>query len=67
MTQADLDPDEAVNLAARWLLNERDPLTGRAIVPEIKTRFGITTAQACEAARIAQELRRLNSGGRTHA
>ena len=59
MTQTDLEPDEAVNLAARWLLDERGAFTGRAIVPELKTRFGLTATQACEAARIAEEVRRL--------
>ncbi|TIN38828.1 MAG: hypothetical protein E5Y10_24925 [Mesorhizobium sp.] len=57
MPQTDLEPDVAVQAAAEWLAAGRGR-TGRAIVPEMKIRFGITTPQACEAIRMAQQLRR---------
>lgn len=57
MTQVDLNPDVSVQAAAEWLAAGREQ-TGRAIVPEMKIRFGITTPQACEAIQMAQQLRR---------
>lgn len=55
--QRDLQPDEAIGLAAEWLA--RDPDHERAgIVPTLRTRFGITTLEAIEAIRKAQHLRR---------
>lgn len=57
MEQSDLEPDFAVEAAAKWLAAGRDQ-TGRAILPEMKIRFGITGLQACEAIRLAQRLRR---------
>jgi hypothetical protein len=54
--QTDLDPDEAVRLASEWLASRQD-LTGRPVIPEIKTRFGLGTAEAIEACRRAQALR----------
>lgn len=56
LPQTDLEPDFAVQAAAEWLANGRDQ-TGRAIVPEMKIRFGITALQACEAIRLANALR----------
>lgn len=38
----------AIEAAAGWLIFEPDT-RGRAIVPELKCRFGLTTAEACEA------------------
>ncbi|XIK05770.1 hypothetical protein ACG873_30230 [Mesorhizobium sp. AaZ16] len=55
--QTDLQPDEAVRMAGEWLANEPSH-EGRAIVPELKTRFGITSLQAIDAIRAAQALRR---------
>ena len=52
----DLEPDAAVCQAALWLAADPDP-AGRAIVPEIRCRFGLTTAQAIDAMRRAQQLR----------
>jgi hypothetical protein len=60
MMQTDLEPDVAIQAAADWLVKGRDP-TGMAIVPEMKVRFGLTAAQACEAIRTAQRIR--NCGG----
>jgi hypothetical protein len=56
MSQIDLEPDEAVRLAAEWLASRQD-LTGRAVIPEIKTRFGVGTAEAIEACRRATLIR----------
>lgn len=38
----------AIEAAAAWLLAEPD-IRGRAVVPELKCRFGLTTAEACQA------------------
>lgn len=54
--QSDFQPDAAVEAAARWIAS-RDQ-TGRAVIPETKTRFGISTAAAIEACRLATKLRR---------
>ena len=56
MMQADLEPDAAVCQAALWLAADPDP-AGRAIVPEVRQRFGLTTVQAIDAVRRAQQLR----------
>lgn len=52
----DADPQEAVELAARWLADHPDH-RGRALVPELRERFGITTSEAIEALRRAHVLR----------
>lgn len=57
MTQTDLEPDEAVRMAAEWLASDR-AAGGGAVVPELKNRFGISALQSCEAIRQAQALRR---------
>ncbi|PZV39742.1 hypothetical protein [Mesorhizobium kowhaii] len=59
MEQIDLQPDEAVRLAAEFIVRGRNQV-GQALVPEIRTRFGVTTLQAVDAIRLAQKLR---SGG----
>lgn len=46
-----LDADETVQHAARWLRRRRDAVD-LATMHDIKTRFGITTAQAVEAVRL---------------
>lgn len=56
MVQTDMMPDASVEAAARWLAGDRDT-TGKAILPEIKTRFGLSTAAAIEACRLATKLR----------
>lgn len=53
MEQIDLQPDEAVSLAADYLRRHRNDPRDRAIVPDLKTRFGISAAQACEAIRLS--------------
>ena len=50
--QINADPQEAIELAARWLPDQPDH-RGRALVPELRERFGITTAEAIEALRRA--------------
>ena len=63
MQTTDHQNDEAVKHAALWLASERDH-TGRAVIPELKTRFGITAMQAIEAIRFA---RRMREGRGAHA
>ncbi|MFK0688014.1 hypothetical protein ACFX5Q_07390 [Mesorhizobium sp. IMUNJ 23033] len=53
----DLQPDEAITAAARWLASDPDP-TGKALVPTLKVRFGLDTMSAIEAIRQATLLRR---------
>lgn len=55
MTSLDLDPDEAVEAAARYVAGGREP--GQPVIADLKTRFGLTTAQACEALRQANVMR----------
>lgn len=57
MTPPEHEHTEAVTLAARWLAGEPDT-AGRAIVPELRQRFGLTTVEACAAIRQAQDIRR---------
>lgn len=61
MMQIDMQPDASVEAAARWLAGDRDP-TGKAILPEIKTRFGLSTAAAIESIRLAAKIRRAADG-----
>ena len=53
---SDLQPDEAVRAAAEYLAWGRDR-TGLPTIPELRTRFGLTTPEAIEAIRIANALR----------
>lgn len=55
MQTTDHQHDDAIQMAALWLAG--DPERRRAIVPELKTRFGITALGAIEAIRIARRLR----------
>lgn len=55
MEQADLHPDESVTAAAKWLA--ANPVRNSALLPEMRTRFGITTLEAIEAIRIANTIR----------
>lgn len=55
MGQTDLDPDEAVTLAADYLRRHINDPRDRAIVPDLKTRFGISAIQACEAIRLSRQ------------
>lgn len=49
-----LDQDEAVLLAARWLRRRRDAVD-LATMRDLKTRFGITTAQALQSVRLCED------------
>lgn len=55
MEQIDLEPDEAVSLAADYLRRHRNDTRDKAIVPDLKTRFGISAAQAVEAIRLSRQ------------
>ena len=63
MEQVDLHPDEAVTAAARWLA--ANPVRQTALLPEMRTRFGITTPQCIEAIRLANEIRAVAYTGGT--
>jgi hypothetical protein len=52
----ELDPDQTLIAAAHYLAGPRQR-TGTAIVPDLKTRYGITTVQAIEAIRLANKIR----------
>jgi hypothetical protein len=52
----DRDPDAATEAAAKYIMDDSDR-DGRALIPDIRCRFGLTTLQAIEACRIAQKLR----------
>lgn len=43
--------------AALWLIMQGD-MTGRAVVPEIRQRFGLSALEACEVIRTAGQYRR---------
>ncbi|RWI90532.1 MAG: hypothetical protein EOR22_23605 [Mesorhizobium sp.] len=53
--QTDLEPDIQVQHAAEWLASAGK--TGRATVPDLRSRFGLTAHQAIEAIRLANALR----------
>lgn len=53
--QGDLDPDEAVRLAAHWIL-ERDQ-RNQSLFSEMRQRHGLTTPQCIEAVKLAKLLR----------
>ncbi len=53
----DIDPDAAVHLAAEWLAKQDRDAMERAAVPELRTRFGLTTPQTVDAIRQAWELK----------
>ena len=59
---SDLTPPEhtataAIDDAARWIIAQGDT-RGRALVPELKCRFGLTAVEACQAIREANLIRR---------
>lgn len=54
-TGCDHEHNEAVILAAQWLADLKD--IPQPIVPTIKTRFGLTSVEACEVIRRAQQMR----------
>jgi len=49
--------EPVIDDAARWLVALADT-TGMTIVPELKTRFGLTAREAVEAIRAANVIRR---------
>lgn len=55
MSASDLDPDEAIEAAARYVAAGREP--GQPVVADLRTRFGLTTPEACEAIRRANAMR----------
>lgn len=57
LTPGEHEHSAAIDEAARWLAAIADP-SGMAIVPEIRTRFGLTSLEAIEAIRHANQLRR---------
>ena len=56
LTPGEHEHSEAIGLAARWIIDQGD-LRGRAIIPELKTRFGITTLEACASCKEATAIR----------
>jgi hypothetical protein len=53
MTGCDHETSSAIDVAAEWLSqNPRDRI-GRPIIPELRERFGLSVADACEVCREA--------------
>lgn len=46
---------ETIHAAGRWLADQSEHIT--TVIPEIRTRFGLTTPEAIEAIRVAQKMR----------
>lgn len=55
--QTDLDPSEAVTLAAHWLATTPHEQIGGAVIPSLRMRFPLSVSEACEAIRQAQQIR----------
>jgi hypothetical protein len=56
MTDApDALDNETIRAAGRWLADQSEHIA--PIVPELRTRFGLTTPEAIEAIRVAQKMR----------
>ena len=49
--------NETVTLAARWLVDQREPPA--PLIPELRQRFGLTSAEACEVCGLAYRYRTL--------
>ncbi|MER8672533.1 hypothetical protein [Mesorhizobium sp. M0037] len=62
MMQNDLEPDMTVQQAAEFLAGPYERQGGRAAVPELRSRFGLSAADAIEAIRIAQAIRLARAG-----
>lgn len=56
MEQRDFEPDEIVELGARWLIEHRDRIDS-GVVDELKRRFGVPAITAVEIIRSANRLR----------
>lgn len=41
------ESSSTIDIAAQWLVAQGD-MTGRAIVPELKQRFGLTALECCQ-------------------
>lgn len=59
---SDLTPPEhehtaAIDEAARWLATSSPSERSGSIIPELRRRFGLTSLQACEAAKEAALIR----------
>ncbi|RUV41395.1 hypothetical protein EOD29_22840 [Mesorhizobium sp. M1A.T.Ca.IN.004.03.1.1] len=54
--QTDLEPNEIIRQAAEFIASPREH-SGRATIPEVRERCGLTTPQAIEALRLANALR----------
>jgi hypothetical protein len=53
------EPPDAIKQAALWFAQVADgPDRPRFVVPELQERFGLTALQACQALRMAHDLRR---------
>lgn len=55
MTSTNNQPDPAIEAAAAYIVAGRVP--GEPIVSDLRTRFGLTSVEACEAIRRANEMR----------
>jgi len=49
-------PEERVQAAAHWLVQQKEP--PHPAVPTLRGKFTLTMKQACDACRIAADLRR---------
>lgn len=57
MTGIDHIGNETIELAAQWLAEFAPGEAPAPIVPELRTRFGITSEEACQAIRRAEQMR----------
>ncbi|MER9171243.1 hypothetical protein NKI12_28735 [Mesorhizobium australicum] len=55
--QSDLNPDMTIQQAAEFLAGPYQRQGGRAAVPELRSRFGLSAGDAVEAIRRAQAIR----------
>ncbi|MCO5058608.1 MAG: hypothetical protein M9905_12170 [Rhizobiaceae bacterium] len=60
-TGLDHESSAAVDEAARWIATMPDAQLPRPIVPDLRRRFGITAAEACQAIREARAHRERGS------
>ncbi|NRP19898.1 hypothetical protein LPJGGPFB_03156 [Ensifer adhaerens] len=54
MTGTDHEHSETVTIAAQWLADQRDP--PHPIVPELRSRFGLSALECCEAISRARQM-----------
>jgi hypothetical protein len=60
--QHDLEPTEAVTLAAEWLASTPPEQIEGPLIPAIRMRFPLSVIEACEAAAMAGKLRGARHG-----